>query len=132
MMETSIDAIVSQDYLSAGTQDTKASVLPRMIAQGVSEGYVLDSGRFCGKFTLQALIPLEDNQSIMDAVDADPVFIKHDASILQAIEIASDFVGESIPIIDQDQHEMQGVVTEGDIFSLYLKTQSTIMDLEHS
>jgi len=132
MMETSIDAIVSQDYLSAGTQDTKASVLPRMIAQGVSEGYVLDSGRFCGKFTLQALIPLEDNQSIMAAVDADPVFIKHDASILQAIEIASDFVGESIPIIDQDQHEMQGVVTEGDIFSLYLKTQSTIMDLEHS
>jgi len=132
MMETSIDAIVSQDYLSAGTQDTKAIVLPRMIAQGVSEGYVLDSGRFCGKFTLQALIPLEDNQSIMDAVDADPVFIKHDASILQAIEIASDFVGESIPIIDQDQQEMQGVVTEGDIFSLYLKTQSTIMDLEHS
>jgi CIC family chloride channel protein len=132
MMETSIDAIVSQDYLSASARDTKASVLPRMIAQGVSEGYVLDGRRFCGKFTLQALIPLEDIQSIMDAVDADPVFIKHDASILQAIEIASDFVGESIPIIDQDQHEMQGVVTEGDIFSLYLKTQSTIMDLEHS
>jgi CIC family chloride channel protein len=132
MMETSIDTIVSQDYLSASAQDTKASVLPRMIAQGVSEGYVLDGRRFCGKFTLQALIPLKDNQSIMDAVDADPVFIKHDASILQAIEIASDFVGESIPIIDQDQHDMQGVVTEGDIFSLYLKTQSTIMDLEHS
>jgi len=27
---------------------------------------------------------------------------------------------------------MVGIVTEGDIFRLYLKTQNTIMDLEHS
>ena len=30
---------------------------------------------------------------------AEPVTIKHDASLQQAIEVASDFVGESIPLL---------------------------------
>ena len=47
-------------------------------------------------------------------------------------EIASTFVGESIPVIVRDTGEMLGVVTEGDIFGLYLSTQNRITDLERS
>ena len=61
-----------------------------------------------------------------------PLSIKHDASLQQAIEVASDFVGESIPVVDRATGIMQGVVNEADLFKLYLKLQSRVTDLERS
>ena len=58
--------------------------------------------------------------------------LNHDASILQAIEVASDFVGEAIPVIDRTQRTLLGVVSEANIFQAYLATQTRIRDLEHS
>ncbi len=62
-------------------------------------------------------------------MQTDPISIKHDASLQQAIEIASNFVGESIPVIDRDSGKMHGIVTEADLFNLYLSLQSRIADL---
>jgi CIC family chloride channel protein len=50
---------------------------------------------------------------------------------MQAIEVASDFVGETIPVVNQNQNKFQGVVSEANIFQAYLTTQSRIRDLEH-
>jgi CIC family chloride channel protein len=61
-----------------------------------------------------------------------PISIKHDASLQQAIEVASNFVGESIPIIQRDTNAFKGVVTEADLFKLYLDLQSKVVDLERS
>ncbi|MEC8128579.1 MAG: CBS domain-containing protein, partial [Pseudomonadota bacterium] len=58
--------------------------------------------------------------------------IKHDASLQQAIEVASDFVGESIPVIDRSEGTMVGVVTEADLFKLYLGLQHRVADLERT
>jgi len=46
------------------------------------------------------------------------------------MEIAVEFVGESIPIIDRDTNNMLGIVTEGDLFKDYLHLQTKIVDLE--
>ena len=62
----------------------------------------------------------------------EPISIKHDASLQQAIEVASNFVGESIPIVNRDTKAFHGVVTEADLFKLYLTLQSRITDLERS
>ena len=43
--------------------------------------------------------------------------------------MASQFVGESIPVVDQNTGEMLGVVTEADLFQLYLSLQTRIADL---
>ena len=59
-----------------------------------------------------------------------PISIKNDASLQQAIEIASNFVGESIPVIDREFNSLRGVVTEADLFKLYLTLQSKVADLE--
>ena len=56
--------------------------------------------------------------------------IKHDASLQQSIEIASKFVGESIPVVNKETKEMLGVVSEADLFQAYLLTQNKIIDLE--
>jgi len=132
MMELSVETIVSRDFLAARADETRDQIMPRLLAKNVSEGYVLEGQRYLGKFTLKQLIGLADGQPIGNAADTGAISIKHDASLMQAIEIASDFVGESIPVINRETGEMIGIVTEGDIFQLYLKTQHRIMDLEHS
>ena len=61
-----------------------------------------------------------------------PVKLNYAASVLQAMEIASNFVGETIPVIDEENGFMVGVVSEANIFDAYLATQSRVHDLEHS
>lgn len=60
-----------------------------------------------------------------------PVVLNHDASIMQAIEVASDFVGEAIPVVNRNSNKFMGVVSEANIFQAYLATQTRIRDLEH-
>ena len=48
----------------------------------------------------------------------------------QSIEIASEFVGESIPVVNSETKEILGVLSEADLFQAYLATQNKIIDLE--
>ena len=48
------------------------------------------------------------------------------------MEVASNFVGETIPVIQQESGQIVGVVSEADIFDAYLTTQSHVRDLEHN
>ncbi|MBT6257409.1 MAG: chloride channel protein [Alphaproteobacteria bacterium] len=132
MMEIPVHDLVSDDYVTAHQSDSKSDVVTRMIAHGVSESYLLDNNVFIGKLTLHELLQQPDDIGLTDAADTDAISIKHDASLMQAIEIASTFVGESIPVINRDNGDLLGVVTEGDIFGLYLSTQNRITDLERS
>ena len=43
-------------------------------------------------------------------------------SVSEAINKASSFIGESIPVVD-DENRLLGVVTEADLFSEYLSVQ---------
>ena len=70
------------------------------------------------------------SKTISGFLEKEPTSIKLDASILQAIEVASDFVGESIPVISRLDGKLAGVVTEADIFQAYMSTQVKINDLE--
>jgi CIC family chloride channel protein len=46
------------------------------------------------------------------------------------MEVAVQFIGESIPIIDRDNNQFLGVVTEADLFRDYLSLQNKMVDLE--
>jgi CIC family chloride channel protein len=104
-----------------------------MVSGEVTEGYVLDADSiFIGKIALHQLLRADQAGLACDHLVAAPISIKHDASLQQAIEVASNFVGESIPIINRDTKVFQGVVTEADLFKLYLTLQTKITDLERS
>ena len=51
-------------------------------------------------------------------------------SILEAIEVASDFVGETIPVIEQPSGKMIGFMSGADFFSVYLGIQEHVQDVE--
>ena len=46
------------------------------------------------------------------------------------MEIAVNFVGESIPVIDRATGSLKGIVTEADLFRDYLALQNRVVDLE--
>ena len=77
------------------------------------------------------LLDAPPKASIKKYLMHDPVYLSHDASLLQAMEIASNFVGETIPVVNNENRQLLGVVSEGDIFNAYLVTQSRVHDLEH-
>ena len=59
------------------------------------------------------------------------IIIPANSSMFQAIKIASDFVGEAMAVVDQESGVLLGIVTEADLFLVYLKAQSDVHKLEH-
>ena len=102
-----------------------------MVRNNNNEAYVVDNDKiFLGKVEFMKIVDQDGSLPITDFANLETLTLKHDASLQQAIEIAADFVGESIPIIDEDTGQFQGAVTEGDIFTAYLGIQGQITDLE--
>ena len=131
LMLKKVEAIVSQDYLVVSKNEKISSVIKKMSKNNNSEAYCLDKkGKFLGKCKLSEIACAVKNKTISNFLEKEPTSIKLDASILQAIEVASDFVGESIPVISRLDGKLAGVVTEADIFQAYMSTQVKINDLE--
>ena len=133
MMESPVLDIVSREFVQVDAGSDIEAAIHQLARNNAADGYILDDGGlFRGKVTLPALVEAGSNAKLSTLVQTDPISIKHDASLQQAIEIASGFVGESIPVIDRDSGRMHGIVTEADLFNLYLSLQSRIADLERS
>jgi CIC family chloride channel protein len=134
MMETPVMDVVSPDYVRLADDVSVTSAIAALVAAEATEGYVLagDNDRFIGKVALHELLGADGSTPAGQHLMQEPISIKHDASLQQAIEVASNFVGESIPIINRDSGVFQGVVTEADLFKLYLTLQSKVTDLERS
>ena len=133
MMESPVLDIVSRDFVQVDAGAGIEAAIHQLAQNNAAEGYILDEDRmFRGKVTLPTLLEARSKATLSKLVQTDPISIKHDASLQQAIEIASNFVGESIPVIDRDSGRMHGIVTEADLFNLYLSLQSRIADLERS
>ena len=131
LMLKKVEAIVSQDYLIVAKNEKISSVIKKMSKNNNSEAYCIDKkGKFLGKCKLSEIACAVKNKTISNFLEKEPTSIKLDASILQAIEVASDFVGESIPVISRLDGKLAGVVTEADIFQAYMSTQVKINDLE--
>jgi CIC family chloride channel protein len=131
LMLKKVEAIVSQDYLVVSKNEKISSVIKKMSQSNNSEAYCLDkNGKFLGKCKLAEIASAVKSKTIKGFLEKEPVSIKLDASILQAIEVASTFVGESIPVISRSDGKLAGIVTEADIFQAYMSTQVRINDLE--
>ena len=131
MMERNIETIVHQDYCCLNPEDSSQTAINLLIESGSTEAYIIgpDKG-FLGKVALQTLLKGAPDGLAMAEQEVDPISIKSDASLQQAMEIAVDFVGESIPVIDRISGRLIGIVTEADLFRDYLALQNRVVDLE--
>ena len=131
LMETSVGTIVTNEFLRLKETDNNGTAIDKMVAADVTEAYLLDDKDiFIGKIIITDIVKESPDAFVMNYLLDNPLSIKSDASLQQCIEVASEFVGETIPIIDRKSNTLRGVVSEADIFQAYLKLQNTVIDLE--
>ena len=83
-----------------------------------SEGYIISpKGKLLGKVSITALIRQKDKLSQPNKnLYSKYLLLNLNSTVLEAIDIVKDFVGESIPVIN-NSGEIVGVITESDLFS---------------
>ena len=131
MMEKSIIHMADKNFVSFSKDTIVKTAIDKMTNLQVGEAYITGQNRqYLGKLSLHGLLKCEENELATGALMENPTKIKHDASLQQAIETASNFVGESMPILNETTGEILGVLSEADLFQAYLETQNKIIDLE--
>ncbi|MEX0503726.1 chloride channel protein [Alphaproteobacteria bacterium LSUCC0719] len=133
MTEMPVLSVVDSNFCRISPNADVGFAIKELRRLEVTEAYVVDvNSRFHGKLRLHELLSHNTEAMVLPFADDMPISIKHDASLQQAIEVASDFVGESIPVINRLENTLVGVVTEADLFKLYLSLQHRVSDLERT
>ena len=92
-----------------------------------TEAYLVDIKKVLkGKVKVNNLL---DSSTSNYVVDEFPLFLRNTDTVSTAISKASNFIGESIPIVSSTG-ELMGVITEADLFSEYLDIQDKISQIE--
>ena len=131
MTETDILRYADLNFYTIRESETVASAVSLMSKIEQSELMVVnESGEFIGKINSLSLFNKKGTLVSAEVIDKDCVYIDHDASVQSAMEIASNFVGEIIPIIQTDQKKAVAIITEGAIFQAYLSKQNQTVEME--
>lgn len=130
LSQHTLETHLSNDYVKVDETTSGQTALELMRQAEQTEAYVVsDSGRLAGKLSVHQAIQA-NKQTVFQFADADPVLLNLDDSLQHAMHTVSDFVGESVPIIDRETRELLGVITEGDLFKAVIDVQSTVRHQE--
>lgn len=87
-----------------------------------TEAYVCDEANILiGKVDIHSLAQAS---SLAEAMDTSPTALEANDRLTDAMNTASTFVGESIPVVDEGR--MVGALSEGDIFNKVLQIQASL------
>ena len=125
-----LSEIMHRDFAGAAPDCSVRQALDCLQSKQKSELYLVDKDqKFIGKI-LGTKLDARASAPANSFIDQDVLIFTPDLSLLVAIEKASNFVGESIPVINSDG-VLVGVVTEADLFASFLQTQKSITAIEH-
>ena len=123
MTQIRVSELQMSECLTFPRGTTSAHVLESMRSNQITEAYILNGDNTLhGKLDLQSLISSLDD--FENSLDLEPVKLDTSNSLVEALEIATEFVGESIPIMDGEQ--FKGAITEGDLFKKVLDIEDSL------
>ena len=129
-----VESYVTQDYTEFAPDVSLVEAESRLVQAKRHEGYVVDAdGAYLGTVKLGDLVAqrqkggVESAMAVVRLVQPDPLTLTAKSSVWQAMARMGDFVGESIPVLeDLDNSRMLGVVFEASIVKAYLDTLNDI------
>ena len=131
MTETDILEFSDMTFVTVQDTDTVAQAVKIMSKNNQSELIVVDEkNNFLGKINSLALFNKEGTIRSAKVIDVDCIIIDHTASLQKAMEVASKFVGEIIPVVDTENNKAVAIITEGAIFQAYLSKQNQTVEME--
>ena len=130
--QQTVGPFVSQDYVRAQPTVSGAELQQEMRSRGHTEAYIIDTnGKFVGKVSIYEAIEAADS-SIKDFVDTRPMTLYTHTSLAKAMAEVSDFVGESLPVVNAETGELQGSLAEGALFQAVIDVQEQARNLERT
>ena len=123
MTQISVSGLTLSDCLTFQRNLPATQVLKKMRANQTTESYILnEDGSLHGKLDLHNLV--ENMEEFEIHLDYSPTRLETSNSLTEALEIASSFVGESIPVMEGDI--FIGAITEGDLFKEVLNIEESL------
>jgi CIC family chloride channel protein len=113
-------------YLSVPPKVSKEELMEMFQSSGFTEAYIVENKKLIAKLRVNDLLNFQTGEIIGDK---NPLTLNSNLSVSESIEKASNFVGESLPVVD-NENNLLGVVTESDLFKEYLSTQTKISNIE--
>ena len=95
-----------------------------------TEGYLISSeNKYLGKISLLNLINKKET-FLLKYIEKNPIVIDPRSKLIFVIKKLSNFVGESIPIVNSKTGDMLGIISENDVLKAYLDIAEEINQVE--
>jgi CIC family chloride channel protein len=91
---------------------------------------ISENHEFVGKIDAIAILNRDPAEKLLEYVDKECIRIFDTYSLSDAMKIASNFVGEFIPVVNARENMVVGVISENALFSAYLDEQRKIIEME--
>ena len=132
LQQIPVSEISHKDYCSLQPNFTVEQSINTMIKSKKSESYLVDNNeKLLNKFELHQLLGEKNKKKkILQLHTSKFLKLYSETNIFESIEKSKDFVGESIPIVSK-QNKIYGVISEGDLFQIFLKITKEEKELEN-
>ena len=129
MEQTKISEFVNKDFLSLHINISASKAITQFKKHNVTEAYFKDENDvFLGKLKIIDIINVKNSPAI-NYIDTKCLTLKPTNNITESIKKLSNFVGESVPIINKDK-KIIGIISENDVLKAYEKITNEIRIIE--
>ena len=128
--EVLIENYVDEEYTKFSVNSSIELAIKSFINNKTTEGYIVSKeNEYIGKISLIDIVNKKDDL-IKHYILKKPIVIDPKSNLLDVIKNLSDFVGESIPIVNKDNNQMIGIISENDVLKAYLEVSDEINQIE--
>ena len=130
LSQSKIFNYIDQNYSLLDKNITTDAAIKILQENNTTEGYFVDENKkYLGKINLINLINSKPTEAFL-LKEKKHIILNPNHSILETIEKLSNFVGESIPIVNPEDNKILGIISENDILDAYIKLSNQIKDIE--
>ena len=121
---------VEKNYTKIMSNSSIQNAIKVLIKHKTTEGYIVaKNNEFIGKVSLINLIN-KTGANLLEHIEAKPLIIDPSSNLLFVIKKLSNFVGESIPVVNKKTNEMLGIISENNVLTAYLEISEEINQIE--
>ncbi len=111
-----VTQLMAPDYVSLKADETVSGAMHEMGRARCAEAHIIgDDDKWRGKICLYALVEQNGDAAAIDFIERDTLVLKAHDTALAAQEKMADFVGEAVPVIEDDK--LIGIIHEADLFT---------------
>ena len=128
MTQTKILNYANDDFISLKLDTTTKETINKFKRRSLTEAYFVDKEQnYFGKLKLINILNKPGNS--INFKEKNHIIINPNQNIYEIMNILKDFVGESIPVVN-DKNKLIGVISENDVLKAYDEITQTIRNIE--